>query len=172
MAIDEKCIEYYMNLDRKINRAKERIARQRLLFYSQTMSSYITSDGLMVYSRGFSVEKNVCRYVDKEVAMKKGLEIMEFQYRYFKRFFEQLPHNTKIALMEKYWLQKPIEMQTTEKKCLDEINEIEEACIHCFGYSLFKGSLDDDNETDFENRDDSQEMIVEDFQSMLDALSI
>lgn len=161
-----------MNLDRKINRAKERIARQRLLFYSQTMSSYITSDGMSIYSCGFPVEENTARYVDKEAAMKKALVILEFKYKYFKIFYERLPQNTKIALKEKYQFQKSIEMQTTEKKCLDEINEIEEACIHCFGYSLFKGSLDDDNETDFENRDDSQEMIVEDFQSMLDALNI
>ncbi|APZ49709.1 hypothetical protein BW721_08575 [Jeotgalibaca sp. PTS2502] len=172
MAIDEKCIEYYMNLDRKINRAKERIARQQILFYSQTMSSYITSDGLKVYSRGFSVEKNVCRYVDKEVAMKKGLEIMEFQYRYFKRFFEQLPHNTKIALMEKYWLQKPIEMQTTEKLCLNEINEIEEACIHCFGYSVFEDWEDDTEERDPKKAGEYQEVMAEDFQDMLNLLNI
>lgn len=102
MAVDDKRIEFYMNLDRKINRAKKRLVRQRILFYSQTMSSYITSDGLTVYPRGFSVEENICRYVDIEAAMKKGLEMLEFQYKYFKPFFERLPHNTRIALKEKY----------------------------------------------------------------------
>lgn len=172
MAVDEKRIEFYMNLERKINRAKDRLMRQRIIFYSQTMSSYITSDGLKVYSQGFSVEENICRYVDKEATLKHGLEVLEFKYKYFKRFFERLPHNTKIALKEKYQFQKPIEMQMTENKCLDEINEIEEACIHYFGYSLFKGTLDDEEETEIENLDYLQEMIVNDFQSMLEAFEI
>ena len=96
------------------------------------MSSYITSDGMKVYTCGFSVEENTSRYIDKETAMKKNLAILEFKYKHFNRFYERLPYNTKLALKEKYQFQKTIEMQTTEKKCLDEINQIEEACIQIF----------------------------------------
>ena len=165
MAVDDEYIEYYMNLKYKIERTKERLIRLRAIFYNQTMSSYITSDGMTVHTQGFSIEENVCSFVDREAAMKKSLEMLEFQYKYFQQFFRKLPYNSRIALKEKYRYKRLITMQITEKKCMDEINEIEEACIHCFGFSVFEDWLDD---TDPE--EDHQEIINNEFHEMLDVL--
>lgn len=119
MAVDEELIEHYMNLDKKIRRTKERIVRQREMFYSQTMSSYLTTDGMQVYSRGFSIERNVSAFVDREDAIKKHLEILKFKQQHFKPFFNSLPNNTKIALQDKYWHHHPLTLEIAEKLCMD-----------------------------------------------------
>lgn len=132
MAIDEDLIEHYMNLGKKIDRAKERMTYQRELFYSQTLSSYITTDGIKVYSKGFSIENNVARLVDTEAESKKYIERLEFQYKHFISFFNGLPYTTQTALKSKYWHRQPVTIEITEKVCMDEINEIEEACRYRF----------------------------------------
>lgn len=132
MAIDEDLIEHYMNLGKKIDRAKERMANQRELFYNQTLSSYITTDGMKIYSKGFSIENNVSQLVDTETTSKKYIERLEFQYKHFISFFNGLPYTTKTALKSKYWHRQPVTIEITEKVCMDEINEIEEACKYRF----------------------------------------
>lgn len=172
MVIDEELIEHYMKLEKKITKAKERIIRQRELFYSQTMSSYLTTDGMRVYSKGFSLEWNVSEFIDREAASKQHLEILEFQQQHFKPFFNNLPINTKIALQEKYWHHHPVTIEIIEKRCMDEINEIEEACNYRFKNYGFVDPVEDEFKkiNDSLNEGDFEDSFENSFEKMLSAL--
>ena len=83
VVIDEELIDQYMNLDRKINKANMRLIRRRTLFYAQTLNSYITTDGMKIYSKGFSIENNVIDFVDNESLTKKYIEVLTFKQKHF-----------------------------------------------------------------------------------------
>lgn len=166
-SVNEELIEQYMNLPDKLQRAKRRLKTRESVFYNQTLSSCVVSDGLRVYSRGFSVENNVITYLDKQAATEKYIEILEFKKMHFDLFFNSLPTNTKIALKEKYWNKQPITLDVTAKLCIDEISEIEEACFYRYS-GIFNNDFDDN----LENLNKEIEQFKEDASHMSKYASI
>lgn len=175
VVIDEELIDQYMNLDRKINKANMRLIRRRTLFYAQTLNSYITTDGMKIYSKGFSIENNVIDFVDNESLTKKYIEVLTFKQKHFKSFFDNLSINKRKALQEKYQRHTPMDIEMAEKQCMIEINEIEEACKYKYKNDLeidsFIEKIDEavlalNNDNDFENS------FEDSFQRMFEALEV
>lgn len=82
-----------MNLAKSIYRHKKLLKKSRIGFFNQTMSSYVTSNEQELFSKGFSIEKNVVAFVDGQRRLEETIEICEFKHKHFKDFLHTLPHS-------------------------------------------------------------------------------
>lgn len=136
--VDEDLIAYYFSLNKRITRIKWRLREMRIEFYQQTMSSYCTSDEDKIYSKGFSVEREVIALADAEAMAKSRLELMRFQQKHFIAYLKQLPQADGHFLKRKYKWHEACINERVERECFEEVQEIEEAA----GYR-FLGELPD-----------------------------
>ena len=96
------------------------------------MSSYVTSNEQELFSKGFSIEKNVVAFVDGQRRLEETIEICEFKHKHFKDFLHTLPHDDRIYLRERYLQEEEIINDRVDRECFDMIQEIEEAVSYRF----------------------------------------
>ena len=121
-----------MNLAKSIYRHKKLLKKSRIGFFNQTMSSYVTSNEQELFSKGFSIEKNVVAFVDGQRRLEETIEICEFKHKHFKDFLHTLPHDDRIYLWERYLQEEEIINDRVDRECFDMIQEIEEAVSYRF----------------------------------------
>ena len=121
-----------MNLAKSIYRHKKLLRKIRIGFFNQTMSSYVTSNEQELFSKGFSIEKNVVAFVDGQRRLEETIEICEFKHKHFKDFLHTLPHDDRIYLWERYLQEEEIINDRVDRECFDMIQEIEEAVSYRF----------------------------------------
>ena len=121
-----------MNLAKSIYRHKKLLKKSRIGFFNQTMSSYVTSNEQELFSKGFSIEKNVVAFVDGQRRLEETIEICEFKHKHFKDFLHTLPHDDRIYLRERYLQEEEIINDRVDRECFDMIQEIEEAVSYRF----------------------------------------
>lgn len=130
--VDCSSIAYYMNLAKSVNRHKKLLRKSRRGFFNQTMSSYVTSNELQLFSKGFSVENNVVYFVDSQRRLEKAIKICEFKHKHFKDFLHTLPHDHQIYLKARYLQEEEIINDRVDRECIEMIQEIEEAVSYRF----------------------------------------
>ena len=121
-----------MNLAKSIYRHKKLLKKSRIGFFNQTMSSYVTSNEQELFSKGFSIEKNVVAFVDGQRRLEETIEICEFKHKHFKDFLHTLPHDDRIYLRERYLQEEELINDRVDRECFDMIQEIEEAVSYRF----------------------------------------
>ena len=127
-------INTYFFLDRRIKESRERLRETDILFFSQTMSSYVTEDGMQIISKGFDIQRNCNRHLDIIAEIEQNIEICEFKRRQFNRYLDTLSKEQRLFLKEKYMLHRDhLENEPLERDCADEIKEIEQAARYRFG---------------------------------------
>lgn len=127
-------INTYFFLNKRINESRERLRETDRLFFSQTMSSYVTENGMQIISKGFDVQQNCNRHLDVVAEIEQNIEISEFKRRHFNRYLHTLPKEQRLFLKKKYVLHRDhLENETLERHCLAEIDEIEQAARYRFG---------------------------------------
>lgn len=127
-------INTYFFLKKRINESRERLRETDRLFFSQTMSSYVTENGMQIISKGFDVQQNCNRHLDVVAEIEQNIEISEFKRRHFNRYLHTLPKEQRLFLKKKYMLHRDhLEDEQTENDCLAEIKEIEQAARYRFG---------------------------------------
>ena len=104
----------------------------RIGFFNQTMSSYVTSNELALFSKGFSVENNVIYFVDSQRRLEKAIKICEFKHKHFKDFLHSLPQDHQMYLKARYLQEEEIINDRVDRECFDMIQEIEEAVSYRF----------------------------------------
>jgi len=104
----------------------------RIGFFNQTMSSYVTSNELVLYSKGFSIENNVIHFVDAQRRLEEAVEICEFKHKHFKEFLNALPHDDRVYLEARYLQEEEIINDRVDRECFEMIEEIEEAVSYRF----------------------------------------
>ena len=57
-------INTYFFLKKRINESRERLRETDRMFFAQTMSSYVTEDGMQIISKGFDIQRNCNRHLD------------------------------------------------------------------------------------------------------------
>lgn len=127
-------INTYFFMDRRIKESRERLRETDRLFFSQTMSSYVTEDGMRIISKGFDIQHNCNRHLDIMAEIEQNIEISEFKRRHFNRYLHTLPKEQRLYLKMKYVLHREyLEDERIENDCLAEIKEIEQAARYRFG---------------------------------------
>lgn len=136
--IDDEIIMDYFGLSKRIKRKEDYLKIMRREFYQQTMSSFCTTDGMKIYSKGFGVDRNVIDLVDREAVTLEKISLLKFKRKHFLRYLKQLPKEDRQFLTKKYkWCQGGMN-ERLERECFEEVQEIEEAA----GYR-FLGALPD-----------------------------
>lgn len=126
-------INTYFFLNKRINESRERLRETDRLFFSQTMSSYVTENGMQIISKGFDVQQNCNRHLDVVAKIEQNIEISEFKRRHFNRYLHTLPKEQRLFLKKKYVLHREyLENEHIERECLLEIDEIEQAARYRF----------------------------------------
>lgn len=126
-------INTYLFLNKRINESRERLRETDRLFFSQTMSSYVTENGMQIISKGFDVQQNCNRHLDVVAEIEQNIEISEFKRRHFNRYLHTLPKEQRLFLKKKYVLHRDhLENEPLERDCADEIKEIEQAARYRF----------------------------------------
>lgn len=126
-------INTYFFLKKRINESRERLRETDRLFFSQTMSSYVTEDGMQIISKGFDIQRNCNRHLDVVAEIEQNIEISEFKRRHFNRYLHTLPKEQRLFLKKKYVLHRDhLENEPLERDCADEIKEIEQAARYRF----------------------------------------
>lgn len=135
MAANTNDIGVYFFLNKRIKDAEQRLIEMDQLFFAQTMSSYVTTDGMAVISQGFDIQRNCNSHLDGKAVIEKNIEIAKFKSRHFSRYLQALSKNDRLFLKKKYVLHREnLEDAELERQCLSEINEIEEAVWLRFGF--------------------------------------
>lgn len=126
-------INTYLFLKKRINESRERLRETDRLFFLQTMSSYVTENGIQIISKGFDVQQNCNRHLDVVAEIEQNIEISEFKRRHFNRYLHTLPKEQRLFLKKKYVLHREyLENEHIERECLLEIDEIEQAARYRF----------------------------------------
>ena len=134
MAANTNDIGVYFFLNKRIKDAEQRLTEIDQLFFAQTMSSYVTTDGMAVISQGFDIQRNCNRHLDGKAVIEKNIEIAKFKSRHFSRYLQTLSKSDRLFLKKKYVLHREnLEDAELERHCLSEINEIETAVRLRFG---------------------------------------
>jgi len=124
----------YFFLKRRIKEAEQRLIEIDQLFFAQTMSSYVTTDGMAVISQGFDIQRNCNHHLDVKATIERNIKIATFKKKHFSRFLQELSKNERLYLKAKYILHREqLENAELERQCLSEINEIEMAVRFRFG---------------------------------------
>lgn len=127
-------INTYLFLKKRIKESRERLRETDRLFFAQTMSSYVTDNGMQIISKGFDVQQNCNRHLDIVAAIEQNIEICEFKRRQFNRYLDTLSKEQRLFLKKKYMLHRDhLENEPLERDCADEIKEIEQAARYRFG---------------------------------------
>jgi len=127
-------INTYLFLKKRIKESRERLRETDRLFFAQTMSSYITEDGMQIISKGFDVQRNCNVHLDIVAEIEQNIEICEFKRRQFNRYLDTLSKEQRFFLKKKYMLHRDyLENEPLERDCADEIKEIEQAARYRFG---------------------------------------
>jgi hypothetical protein len=129
---DDELIASYFWIDWKIKECKRRIAEKRAIFYSQTMSSHVTSDETRIFSEGFNVEYNVTQLVDTLAVTEESMKVLEFKHKHFRRYLRELSESDRRLLIDKYKNGSQATNGRIESACLEEIREIETAAVYRF----------------------------------------
>ena len=126
-------INTYLFLKKRIKESRERLRETDRLFFAQTMSSYITEDGMQIISKGFDVQRNCNVHLDIVAEIEQNIEICEFKRRQFNRYLDTLSKEQRFFLKKKYMLHRDhLENEPLERDCADEIKEIEQAARYRF----------------------------------------
>lgn len=126
-------INTYLFLKKRINESRERLRETDRMFFAQTMSSYVTEDGMQIISKGFDIQRNCNRHLDIMAEIEQNIEISEFKWRQFNRYLDTLSKEQRLFLKEKYMLHRDhLENEPIERDCADEIKEIEQAARYRF----------------------------------------
>lgn len=126
-------INTYLFLKKRINESRERLRENRENVLAQTMSSYVTEDGMQIISKGFDIQRNCNRHLDIMAEIEQNIEISEFKWRQFNRYLDTLSKEQRLFLKEKYMLHRDhLENEPIERDCADEIKEIEQAARYRF----------------------------------------
>ena len=177
--INSKSIAHYFKLARIVNKCDQRIRELRKAFFSQTMSSYITSNGLEIFSKGFNVEYHVSSLVDYQRRMEKYTEICKFKSKHFNEYLNTLQPDERKYLKKRYmydpWpedgceeLHPNEENEWVDKHCLEMISEIEEAVSYRFLGK--KPYIDDDSDIDQVSEEEFEEAFDNAFLTMINRL--
>lgn len=135
--LEQKEIQGYFKLDKRIKAKEKRIKTLRDSFYDQSMATRVTSDGLEVISMGFSTERNVIPLVDALVHMEKTIQIFCKKRRYLNDYLNLLPLLERRSLVKRYAGDDlPIETDPSDTDLYAEILEIEDAINFQYGYPL------------------------------------
>lgn len=127
-------INTYLFLKKRIKESRERLRETDRLFFAQTMSSYVTDNGMQIISKGFDVQRNCNVHLDIVAAIEQNIEICEFKRRQFNRYLDTLSKEQRFFLKKKYMLHRDyLENEPLERDCADEIKEIEQAARYRFG---------------------------------------
>ena len=168
--IDCSLIAYYMNLAKSVYRHKKMLKEIRINFFNQTMSSYVTSNDQEMFSKGFSVENNVIKFVDAQRRMDAAIEICAFKHKHFTEFFHTLPQNDRIYLKERYLQEEEIINDRVDRECFDMIQEIEEAVSYRFLGNEPGTYIDDAPDIDQVSEEEFEEAFDNAFLKMISRL--
>lgn len=126
-------INYYFTLCRRIEESRERLKAADRLFFSQTMNSYVTTDGMTLHSQGFDIQRNCNEHLDAKASIERNSEIAAFKNSHFQRYLNTLTKEQRLFLKMKYVLHREhLENEHIERECLLEIDEIEQAARYRF----------------------------------------
>lgn len=131
--VDTDLIDTYFQLERRIKNAECRKKKLRTEFYEgQTLSSYVTSDGLEIIAQGFNIERNAIPYMDMQAELDTFIEVANFKNIHFKRYLSGLPKSERLYLKSRYMRHRECLNDRVDRETLEELAEIETAVKYRF----------------------------------------
>ena len=131
--MDTDLIDEYFQLERRIKSAECRKKKLRTEFYEgQTLSSYVTSDGLEIIAQGFNIERNTIPYMDMQAELDTFIEVSNFKNIHFKRHLNGLPKSERLYLKSRYMRHRECLNDRVDRETLEELAEIETAVKYRF----------------------------------------
>ncbi|MBZ2200233.1 MAG: hypothetical protein ABF723_04055 [Lentilactobacillus hilgardii] len=132
---DRALVIEYLTLDKKINRAYDRMERVRAAFY--TSHSFVGSVALDENGnrvRQPSAYTLVNQLIDNELSEDRCIAVNQFKLKHFKRYFNQLSNLDREYLIRRFLLNQGMNNELLDKKTLNECECIQEATAWYFGF--------------------------------------
>lgn len=155
-------VKKYFSLIRSNKKAKKRMKQMECLFYSRNMYTRQEpkEDGLWV-TTGFRQDKEVVLYTDGIAEVERRIEKNNKKMKYLKNYLNTLPESEKEYVYKRYVQREGVPVQEKiDNALLDEIQEIEEAINHMYGF--------EPEQKEFIPSED----IKQDFNNMLELLGV
>lgn len=175
---DEKYIEMIQNyffLDKRIAQVEKKIERLKIGFSNRNFyggMTYNNFDG--VKYQGFSVDNEVCKYVDTLNSRKESVTNLKRKQYHFKRYLSSLSLDAQRGFRRDFKRADDnmykMTLTNTHRELVMEILEIEEAVSH-----EFKSELLPEYEKDMvvvETNDLTPDTLEESFDTMLEMLGV
>lgn len=170
----KELIHDYLHIGKRIKRIEQRMYSAKINFGAQ---NYIGGTDfyspLGVKRRVFSLENEICSYVDYLNACELNIKKNERRKKYFKHYIDTLDPHTRTSLKSRYGdisrLDEVPELGHDEQ-VLDEILEIEEAISHEFKNEHL--SEHDRNLIRVETNNLKPDTLEESFETMLHMLGV
>jgi hypothetical protein len=125
----------YLTLDKKIQRANERMARVRAAFYANHSfmgSLALDENGNRIIQP--SAYTLVNQLIDNELSKDRCIAVNQFKLRYFKRYLDTLNSSDREYLVKRFLLHESTVNDLLDKKTLNECECIQEATAWHFGF--------------------------------------
>lgn len=132
---DRALIIEYLTLDKKIQRASDRMNQVRKDFYAS--HSFVGSLALdengnrIIQPSAYTL---VNQLIDNELSKDRCVEVNRFKQRYFQRYLSGLSDADREYLVRNFILQQPCSNDLLDKKTLNECESIQEATAWRFGF--------------------------------------
>ena len=130
-------IRRYFDIPKRIERLQNTVDGVRKDFYSTrtfTSHSQFFEDQWVLL--GFRVEPQVLKMIGCIEGKERDILKLEDKKRYFSRFIDGLTQSDQMKLRMKYECDQDMKICELEARAYEEIQEIEEAICHKYGYPV------------------------------------
>lgn len=129
-------ISRYFHLEESINRSLERIRWIKKIMYTTSFHTHMEpGDNGDIVVKAFKLDHEVINFVDCSANIKRHIDMDTKRMNYFTRFLDTLKEEEYTYLQDRYVKDGYISYnRAVERHVIDEINEIEEAIMHMYGY--------------------------------------
>lgn len=133
----KELIHSYLSIQKEIKRKEEYIKRATTEYTHQNYFSSVEFSIEGLRTRGFRMDVQVSGHVDYIRAVERNIAKLQRKLKHFNRYMATVPPNVIESLKRRYLVNHiyidDIQTLGSDKKILDEINEIEEAIRFEFG---------------------------------------
>lgn len=174
--VDEDLVSTYFYLQKRIDRAIQRIEEYETEFRCKNFYTCIQERYEEMTTVAFRLEKEVTDHVAAIEMAEQHIKTLRFKLKHFDRFWSEVSSSDKEYYLDRYKRHRETINDNLDNLIVDEIKEIEEAVTHYFKLDkasiYLKSSSKKDGivTTDTINKTDEEKLT--DFSNMLEMLGI
>ncbi|MBT2731653.1 hypothetical protein [Carnobacterium sp. ISL-102] len=155
--IDDDLISTYFYIQKRIDRAKERIEESEKEFKHKNFYTGVQVRYEKMQSVAFKLEAEVIDHVDAITLAEKHIKTLQFKLKHFNHFLNGLNSLDRNYFTNRYKYDYEGLNDRLDSLIIDEVKEIEEAANHCFKqekatmYRVGSNKSNEEKLTDFSN---------------------